>query len=345
MAAMLFPRYVDTIIDHYSLKVLNYPPPMMCCHTELRYQLRSQLSKGMVDVLLCTYTIFEREASKIDRAFLCAQQFEFLVLDEAHCIKNASSSRFEHLNMLKTKHRLLLSGTPVQNDLRELLALLSFLMPKMIGRHQIEYLLDSFGWVKGTSSTSGEVMSSRSLAQLRGMLAPFVLRRLKQDVLDQLANKETVIKKLPMSDSQKSVYENILLGHALRKDALKAQRLNDAEASRLMDGKMTGIKGCKVAPPPAFSIISNQALIDLTQSPSPSSVAAATTTDLMESSADVILTAATTKTEVLIGCGGSANEAGSSSSIGQIVGAMSQSEANHLFTALRKAANHPLLLR
>lgn len=82
-------------------------------------------------MILSTYTIFEREASKADRSFMYTLSFEYLVLDEAHCIKNAASSRFINLNMLRTKHRLLLSGTPVQNDISELLSMLSFLMPQV----------------------------------------------------------------------------------------------------------------------------------------------------------------------------------------------------------------------
>ncbi len=95
----------------------------------LRYELRAGLCP---DVILSTYTIFERESNKSDRAFMNSLQFEYLVLDEAHCIKNAQSSRFTNLNMLKTKHRLLLSGTPVQNDISELLSMLSFLMPQVL---------------------------------------------------------------------------------------------------------------------------------------------------------------------------------------------------------------------
>lgn len=94
----------------------------------LRYELRAGLCP---DVILSTYTIFERESNKSDRAFMNSLQFEYQVLDEAHCIKNAQSSRFTNLNMLKTKHRLLLSGTPVQNHISELLSVLPFLMPQV----------------------------------------------------------------------------------------------------------------------------------------------------------------------------------------------------------------------
>ena len=84
---------------------------------ELRHDLRQRIRDEEVDVILSTYTIFERESGKVDRAFLQNQNFQYLVLDEAHCIKNSASSRFSTLNAMNTSNRLLLSGTPVQNDL------------------------------------------------------------------------------------------------------------------------------------------------------------------------------------------------------------------------------------
>jgi SWI/SNF-related matrix-associated actin-dependent regulator 1 of chromatin subfamily A len=95
----------------------------------LRYEMRASIV--VPDVILTTYTIFERESNKSDRNFMNNLHLEYLILDEAHGIKNAQSSRFVHLNGLKTRHRLLLSGTPVQNDIGELLSMLSFLMPKV----------------------------------------------------------------------------------------------------------------------------------------------------------------------------------------------------------------------
>jgi SWI/SNF-related matrix-associated actin-dependent regulator 1 of chromatin subfamily A len=120
----------------------------------LRYEIRSE--RAVPDVILTTYTIFERESNKADRAFMQSLQLEYLVLDEAHGIKNAQSSRFVNLNMLKTRHRLLLSGTPVQNDIGELLSMLSFLMPQVcgvplvqVGRHcchNYAYYLIQYEW-------------------------------------------------------------------------------------------------------------------------------------------------------------------------------------------------------
>jgi len=95
----------------------------ICAPRYLQYPVKLPLLPYFIlfysiqDVILSTYTIFERESGKPDRSFLMSQQFEYLVLDEAHCIKNSSSSRFSALNALNSSNRLLLSGTPVQNDL------------------------------------------------------------------------------------------------------------------------------------------------------------------------------------------------------------------------------------
>ena len=155
---------------------------------ELRHDLRRDIKAGRVDVLLSTFTIFERESGKDDRSFIYKQNFEYLIVDEAHCLKVSSSARFTNMNAIRAGHRLLLSGTPVQNDLGELLSLMSFTMPKLFRNINIDELLEGFGWDKksGVPSSSS---SSVSINQLRGMLAPFVLRRVKSDVLDQLVEK------------------------------------------------------------------------------------------------------------------------------------------------------------
>lgn len=155
---------------------------------DIRYDLRGAFETGKIDVLLSTFTIFERESGKDDRSFLYRQKFEYLIIDEAHCLKVSTSSRFINLNEIKSAHRLLLSGTPVQNDLSELLALMSFIMPDIFRKIGIDEILEGFGWDRKSSGPSGS-SSAVSINQLRAMLAPFVLRRVKSDVLDQLVDK------------------------------------------------------------------------------------------------------------------------------------------------------------
>ncbi|KAJ1426726.1 SNF2 family N-terminal domain-containing protein [Ochromonadaceae sp. CCMP2298] len=222
--------------------------------SDMRYEIKGGKLKH--DVMLSTYTIFERESNKPDRSFLCSQAFDYLVLDEAHCIKNASSSRFINLNFLKTRHRLLLSGTPVQNDISELLSMLSFLMPQVFSSSSRELLVEALTWStqavgnaptpskdqKDQKSTKKNVQNTAqqqgdlSLDQLRRMLAPFVLRRLKRDVLTQLTDKVTKVVKMPLTSFQRQTYDGILLGHADRKDKQKLKMQQDVKADKLLHG-------------------------------------------------------------------------------------------------------------
>jgi SWI/SNF-related matrix-associated actin-dependent regulator 1 of chromatin subfamily A len=125
----------------------------------LRRDIRRRIENGEVDVILCTYTIFERESGKDDRKFMTKTSFEFMILDEGHCIKNANSSRYTNMNMIHSRRRLLLSGTPVQNDVSELLAILSFLMSETFTKLDCELLVAAF---KSTD------MNDDSINQLRG---------------------------------------------------------------------------------------------------------------------------------------------------------------------------------
>ena len=295
---------------------------------DLRHELRIDIRAGRVDVVLSTFTIFERESSKDDRSFMYKQLFEYLIVDEAHCLKVSTSSRFMNLNAIKASHRLLLSGTPVQNDLSELLSLMSFTMPKIFRNINIEEVLEGFGWDK-KSGVPNSSSSAVSINQLRGMLAPFVLRRIKTDVLDQLPDKESFLEKVQMTTFQSNVYDNILYGHAKRKEKIKQQFASDILIDDLMSGK---IKKSRLSS-------RNKELLDLT---SPNKIGKEKkggnniNIELSDTIA-VTLTSEDKTKDVLLNVKAEDAE--------RIVHELSASEAANLFTALRKAANHPLLLR
>jgi SWI/SNF-related matrix-associated actin-dependent regulator 1 of chromatin subfamily A len=241
---------------------------------ELRYDLKKDLGAGNVDVMLSTFNIFERDSSRDDRNFLYKMKFEYLIIDEAHILKVNTSARFINLNLVCANHRLLLSGTPVQNNLSELLSLMSFLMPRVFAKIDINDLLEGFGWDKKgvmPSISSGSI----SITGLRAMLAPFILRRVKSDVLNQLVDKESFVEMIQMTRFQRAVYDNILYSHARKKESVKLYG-----ESKVVD--------------------------------------------------ESILTAKHEHEE---------------QGIEHTASNLCASEAAHLFTALRKAANHPLLLR
>ena len=85
---------------------------------------RVELRQHNYDVILTTFETVMREKSELSKI-----KFDFLILDEAQRIKNDESVLSQVLRKFKTKHRILLTGTPLQNNLKELWALLNFLMP------------------------------------------------------------------------------------------------------------------------------------------------------------------------------------------------------------------------
>jgi SWI/SNF-related matrix-associated actin-dependent regulator of chromatin subfamily A containing DEAD/H box 1 len=142
---------------------------------EIQYTLKLNASEGIYpDIILTTYTIFERESGKSDRQFLYHQSFDYLICDEGHCLKNSASARFMNVNHLKSRHRLLLSGTPVQNDVKELLALLSFSMKDLFKASICEILLQSFQMKQQEEASAARSRGGLTIKHLRSMLAPFV---------------------------------------------------------------------------------------------------------------------------------------------------------------------------
>ena len=92
---------------------------------------------------------------------------------------------------------------------------LLFSFTQVFGRENRELLIEAINF--DTNTTTSSKQAGISLVQVRSMLAPFVLRRLKRDVLDQLSEKSTVVVRLNMTAMQQQVYDNILLSHAAKK--------------------------------------------------------------------------------------------------------------------------------
>lgn len=131
-----------------------------------------------------------------------------MVLDEAQNIKNFRSQRWQTLLRFNTKRRLLLTGTPLQNDVMELWSLMHFLMPDMFSSQQ-----DFKEWFSNPFSQSMNQTQSLNLKvvqRLQSILRPFLLRRMKKDVEKQLPEKVEHIVKCDLSRRQRFLYDEYI---------------------------------------------------------------------------------------------------------------------------------------
>jgi len=157
-----------------------------------------------------------------------------MVVDEAHCLKNPKGKAYRNLDAFGTDRRLLLTGTPVQNSPKELMSLLCFLMPLFSreasnfdeddnndgGATMLEYFvrLEAVGKEK-----NNEVSQEEAYRKLKQLLAPFVLRRRKDEVLSRvLLPKHRQVEWVPFNEDVRKTYDSILATHLQSKLAKSA---------------------------------------------------------------------------------------------------------------------------
>ncbi|XP_038070305.1 chromodomain-helicase-DNA-binding protein 8-like isoform X2 [Patiria miniata] len=169
-------------------------------HMIAEYEMYYKDSKGRripnvykFKVLITTYEIVLADCQELSEI-----EWRVVVIDEAHRLKNRNCKLLEGLKFLDMEHRVLLTGTPLQNNIDELFSLLNFLEP---GRFRsISQFLGDFGDLKTESQVE----------KLQQLLKPMMLRRLKEDVEKNLAEKEETIIEVELTNIQKKYYRAIL---------------------------------------------------------------------------------------------------------------------------------------
>ncbi len=150
------------------------------------------------DLVVTTYPLLWRDICALE-----SQQWHLVILDEAQMVKNAGSRAAAALRRLQSRHRLCVTGTPLENHLGELWAHFDFLMPGFLGDAR------SFArqWRKPIE-THGETLRAQLLAQ---RVRPFILRRRKNEVATELPPRTEVIRRVQLQGQQRALYESVRL--------------------------------------------------------------------------------------------------------------------------------------
>ncbi|GMP62924.1 hypothetical protein CsSME_00024837 [Camellia sinensis var. sinensis] len=181
-----------------SFSVLQYHGAARSAYSR---ELSSLAKAGLpppFNVILVCYSLFERHSmqQKDDRKILKSWRWSCVLMDEAHALKDKNSYRWKNLMSIarSANQRLMLTGTPLQNDLHELWSLLAFMMPDVFETGDVD--------LKKLFNSEDRDLISR----MKSILGPFILRRLKYDVMQQLVPKIQQVEYVEMEKQQHDAY-------------------------------------------------------------------------------------------------------------------------------------------
>ena len=156
------------------------------------------IKESHYDIILTTF-----ECSMKEKTALASLNYEYLIIDEAHRLKNDQAKFSMIVRKFNSKHRLLLTGTPFQNNLHELWSLLNFLMPNIFNdSEEFDRIFNL-----DTATEEGQM---KIVKQIHQLLKPFVLRRLKSEIKYKIPPKKEIFLYVGLSELQKNMYKQIL---------------------------------------------------------------------------------------------------------------------------------------
>jgi SNF2 family DNA or RNA helicase len=157
-------------------------------------KLNSKAELKQFDVVLTTYgTLLS------DLHFLKSIAFNYIILDESQAIKNPESQRYRAARMLVSRNKIVLTGTPIENNTYDLYGQLSFVCPGLLGSKN--YFKDIY------AEPIDKFKDSRRAEELRKKISPFILRRTKKQVIEELPSKTEMLIYCEMSTDQRAIYD------------------------------------------------------------------------------------------------------------------------------------------
>lgn len=208
-----------SLVFNWANEVAKFTPNLkvVALHGPNRHSLFSQIAQS--DLVVTSYALIRRDLDKY-REF----EFDTVILDEAQHIKNRQTQNAQAVKAIRAQHRVVLTGTPLENSVLDLWSIFDFLMPGYLGSAQ------DFRERYEIPITREKNVESQ--ARLSRRLRPFILRRLKQDVAKDLPPKIEQVSFCELTDDQRAVYQQIL--DLSRKEVMEAVGTQGLAKSRMV---------------------------------------------------------------------------------------------------------------
>jgi SNF2 family DNA or RNA helicase len=185
-----------SVVQNWQREIEKFGPGLktVLWHGSDRHDQKEELEDA--DIMITSYALLRR-----DEEFMHSLDFRYVILDEAQHIKNPLSATARCVKRLKSERRLAMSGTPIENRLSEIWSIFDFVSPGLLGS------LNQFEEKYGRPIDRGDAQAAQ---RLRGTIHPFVLRRTKAEVVQDLPEKIIQEMVVPMSEEQNKLYKQIL---------------------------------------------------------------------------------------------------------------------------------------
>jgi len=186
-----------SLVYNWKEEIAKFNPKLRVLPVDGNPTVRKKLLTGIdkFDIIITSYTLLQK-----DIEFYKTVPFGYAILDEAQHIKNRSTRNAVSVKLVQARHRLILTGTPIENSLDELWSLFDFLMPGLLSSY--DRFMEKY--IRQPQNNPGV----RNLDNLRRKVAPFVLRRMKSEVLDDLPPISEIIYHCNLSDVQQELYRS-----------------------------------------------------------------------------------------------------------------------------------------
>lgn len=203
-----------TLLLNWEMEFKRWCPGLKIFTYFGRLKERKEKRKGWSQLNSFHVCITSYKIATLESKVFRRRKWYYMVLDEAQQIKNSDSQTWQCLVNFQTQKRLLLTGTPLQNDLIELWSLLAFLMPNRFHSHSD--FKEWFSEPLQRALSENRTINKEIIQNLHKILRPFLLRRLKKEVEKELPTKVEVILKVPLSMRQKYLYDEFI-NHDVKK--------------------------------------------------------------------------------------------------------------------------------